>query len=44
MQQAATEVMEEEAAKDPIFGEAYESLTSYVARVGRWSELQALPR
>lgn len=44
MQKAATEVMEEEAAKDPIFKEAYDSLTTYVARVGRWSELQALPR
>lgn len=44
MQQAATEVMEEEAAKDPIFKEAYESLTAYVEKVGRWSDLQALPR
>jgi TRAP-type mannitol/chloroaromatic compound transport system substrate-binding protein len=44
MKGAAQEVMEEEAAKDPIFKEAYESLTAYVERVGRWSELQALPQ
>jgi len=43
MKEASTQVMEEEAAKDPIFKEAYESLTAYVKRVGRWSELQALP-
>lgn len=43
MKEASMQVMEEEAAKDPIFKEAYESLTAYVARVGRWSELQALP-
>lgn len=43
MKEASTQVMEEEAAKDLIFKEAYESLTAYVKRVGRWSELQALP-
>lgn len=43
MKEASTQVMEEEAAKDPIFKEAYELLTAYVKRVGRWSELQALP-
>ncbi|MEP4987294.1 MAG: TRAP transporter substrate-binding protein [Paracoccaceae bacterium] len=44
MKGAANEVMQEEAAKDPIFKEAYESLTAYVERVGRWSDLQTLPR
>lgn len=44
MQQAAAEVIQEEAAKDPIFKEAYESLTAYIDRTSRWSELQALPR
>jgi TRAP-type mannitol/chloroaromatic compound transport system substrate-binding protein len=36
--------MDEEAEKDPIFKEAYESLNAYVERVGEWGELQALPR
>jgi TRAP-type mannitol/chloroaromatic compound transport system substrate-binding protein len=44
MKQAATEVMEEEAAKDEIFKEAYESLSAYSERVGRWNELQTLPQ
>ncbi|MFN3295515.1 TRAP transporter substrate-binding protein [Caldimonas sp.] len=44
LRKAATEVMQEEAAKDPVFKEAYQSLTAYVKRVGRWSDLQALPR
>ena len=41
---AANEVMQEEAEKDPIFKEAYESLTAYIERTSRWGELQALPR
>lgn len=44
MREAANEVMQEEAAKDPIFKEAYESLTAYIERTARWAELQALPR
>ena len=44
MRVAAAEVMQEEAAKDPIFKEAYESLTAYIERTARWAELQALPR
>lgn len=44
MRDAANEVMQEEAAKDPIFKEAYESLTAYIERTARWAELQALPR
>ncbi len=44
MREAANEVMQEEAAKDPIFKEAYESLTAYIDRTARWADLQALPR
>lgn len=44
MRQAATEVMEEEARNDALFAEAYESLTAYMETVGRWSDLQAIPR
>ena len=44
MRQASEEVIAEEAEKDALFKEAYESLSAYVARVGRWEELQALPR
>lgn len=41
---ASQEVMAEEAAKDPIFKEALDSLNAYIERVGEWGELQALPR
>lgn len=44
LQKASIEVMDEEAQKDALFAEAYKSLTAYVKRVGRWSDLQALPR
>src|SRR5690606_8062295 len=44
LSKAATEVMEEEAKKDALFAEAYQSLTAYIKRVGRWNDLQALPR
>ena len=44
LREASREVMEEEAAKDPLFAEAYQSLTDYMDRVGRWNELQDLPR
>lgn len=44
LRKASHEVMQEEAAKDPLFKEAYESLSAYIKRYGRWSELQALPR
>lgn len=44
MRDAANEVMQEEAAKDELFKEAYESLTAYIERTSRWGELQALPR
>lgn len=44
MRDAANEVMQEEAAKDELFKEAYESLTAYIERTSRWGELQAMPR
>lgn len=44
LREASHEVIEEEAAKDPIFKEAYESLTQYIGNVGEWDSLQALPR
>lgn len=44
LKKEAQQVMKEEAVKDPLFKEAYESLTAYVRRVGRWSDLQQLPQ
>ncbi|HEX6979837.1 MAG TPA: TRAP transporter substrate-binding protein [Alphaproteobacteria bacterium] len=44
LKKEAQQVMKEEAEKDPLFKEAYESLTAYVRRVGRWSDLQQLPQ
>ncbi|MBJ3774166.1 TRAP transporter substrate-binding protein [Acuticoccus mangrovi] len=44
LREASTEVMEEEAEKDAIFKEAYESLVNYIDKVGEWDTLQALPR
>jgi TRAP-type mannitol/chloroaromatic compound transport system substrate-binding protein len=41
---AAGEVLAEEAENDPIFAEALASLTAYMARVGEWARLQAIPR
>lgn len=40
---AAATVMREEAAKDPLFKEAHDSLIAYQRRVGRWSQLQTIP-
>ncbi len=40
---AADEVLEEQAAKDPLFAEALASLRAYSASVGEWTELQAIP-
>ena len=42
--EASGEVLEEEARKDALFAEALQSLNAYIARVGRWNELQTLPR
>ncbi|NYT83397.1 TRAP transporter substrate-binding protein [Alcaligenaceae bacterium] len=44
LQETAQQVMQQEAEKDPLFKEAYESLTAYIKRVGRWTDLQSLPR
>mgnify|MGYP001052404924 FL=1 len=44
LKKEAQQVMKEEAEKDPLFKEAYESLTAYVTRVGRWYDLQQLPQ
>ena len=43
LKKASTEVMEAEAAKDPLFKEAYESIVAYSKRNNRWIELQKLP-
>lgn len=40
---AAAEVLNEQAAADPYFAEALASLNAYIATVGEWSKLQALP-
>lgn len=42
LRENATQVMQDEAKKDSLFKEAYESLTAYMQRVGRWGELQNL--
>jgi TRAP-type mannitol/chloroaromatic compound transport system substrate-binding protein len=43
LRKAADEVLKEQAAADPLFAEALDSLTAYTKRVGEWSKLQALP-
>jgi TRAP-type mannitol/chloroaromatic compound transport system substrate-binding protein len=41
---AATErVLNGEAEKDPLYGEAYRSMKAFVASSGRWTSLQTLP-
>lgn len=41
---AATErVLNAEAEKDPLYGEAYNSMKEFVASSGRWTSLQSLP-
>ncbi|AMY68383.1 TRAP transporter substrate-binding protein [Frigidibacter mobilis] len=42
LRQASTDVLEEAAAKDPIFKEAYESMLAYQASSKSWNDLQAL--
>ncbi|MCT8974332.1 TRAP transporter substrate-binding protein [Microbaculum marinisediminis] len=44
LKESSTAVMEDEAARDPLFKEAYESLTAYMDRMSRWKGLQELPR
>lgn len=42
LREASTAVLEEEAAKDPIFKEAYESMIAYRDSARGWSDLQVL--
>ncbi|MGX0878566.1 TRAP-type mannitol/chloroaromatic compound transport system substrate-binding protein [Roseovarius sp. MBR-154] len=43
LREAATEVLEEQAAEDEIFAEAYESIQAYLADAEVWTSLQAIP-
>ncbi|MBN8290966.1 TRAP transporter substrate-binding protein [Rhodobacter sp. NTK016B] len=43
LRDASDAVLDEQAAQDPIFAEALESLRAYMDSVGEWSSLQALP-
>ncbi|WP_238368779.1 TRAP transporter substrate-binding protein [Mesobacterium pallidum] len=40
---AANEVLDEQAAADPLFAEALTSLRTYMDTVGEWTALQAIP-
>ena len=40
---ATERVLNEEAEKDALYGEAYHSMKAFVASSGRWTELQTLP-
>ena len=42
LHESATAVLEEQAANDPIFKEAYESILSYRDASRNWNELQVL--
>jgi TRAP-type mannitol/chloroaromatic compound transport system substrate-binding protein len=44
LREVSMEVLEEEAEKDEIFKEAYESLRAYMNSAGDWVRLQSLPR
>ena len=39
----AERVLNEEAEKDALYGEAYRSMKAFVASSGRWTDLQTLP-
>lgn len=43
LREAATEVLEEQAAEDEIFAEAYQSLQDYLAKAEAWTSLQVIP-
>lgn len=43
LREASDAVLDEQAQQDPIFAEALTSLRAYMASVGEWSSLQALP-
>ena len=40
---ATERVLNSEAEKDPLYGEAYQSMKDFVASSGRWTSLQTLP-
>ena len=40
---ATERVLDAEAEKDPLYGEAYRSMKDFVASSGRWTSLQTLP-
>ncbi|TCO74181.1 TRAP transporter substrate-binding protein [Rhodovulum euryhalinum] len=40
---ASKEVLEEEAAKDPLFAEAYASIQDYLSKAQDWTSLQTIP-
>lgn len=43
LREASVEVLEEQAAEDEIFAEAYQSIQDYLARAETWTSLQELP-
>ncbi len=44
LRDASRTVLEEEAAKDPYFREAYDSIRAFSAKVNRWYEIQEFKR
>lgn len=44
LRETANAVLDEQASKDELFAEALQSLRKYMASVGEWSTLQAMPR
>lgn len=43
LRKTTEKVLEEEAKKDALYGEAYRSMKAFVASSGRWTRLQTLP-
>jgi TRAP-type mannitol/chloroaromatic compound transport system, periplasmic component len=44
LEKYSAEVLNEEAAKDPLFKEALDSIKAFMAKANRWQSLQELPR
>ena len=44
LRETSRTVLEEEAAKDPYFREAYDSIRAFSAKVNRWHEIQEFKR
>ena len=42
LQEESRKVLEQEAAADPLFKEAYESLVNYMANVNQWHDIQRM--